>query len=165
MPGRRSNRSGSRGSARRRMEWDTIVVPPTTLASGLKAITDLTANFHSAERKGMTVLRMIGAVSLMPQVATQIVEVTTGINIFSAEAVAAGATPEPRSDTDISWMWWTGGPIERASSGDFWTRWPIDTKGKRKFPNADDELTLIIENNGGFTLELAANLRVLYALP
>jgi len=165
MPGRRRGRSRFGGSARRRLEWDTVVVPPQTLASGLKAVTDMTANFHVAQRKGLTVLRMIGHLSLQPNVATQIVEVQAGISIFSAEQVAAGATPEPRTDTDISWMWWTGRPIERASAGDFWSHILVDVRSKRNFRNADDELTMLIENNGGFTLELAFNIRVLYALP
>ena len=109
-------------------------------------------------------IRMLGQISMRVAVGTTRAEYNVGIAIFGNEMAAGADYPEPRSDTDISWMWYESGLLESVSSDDPFEKMYIDVKSRRRFPQADDELRLLFEATTS-SVVFGLGLRVLYALP
>jgi len=73
------------------------------VASGAQTVLDLVSNIDEDERAGWTLTRLIFCYDLSPIIqgvalGAQVVDI--GIGIFSLEAVAAGALPDPATETD-----------------------------------------------------------------
>ena len=147
------------------MEWDNIVISAVQRLSGGSDAADITLGFHTDDRKGMTILRCIGRISIRALSVGQEVRATMGLVVLGDEEFSALAIPEPETDTDINWLWWHSLITMRAVEQEDYTHLDFDVKSKRAFRQASDLLALIVENQSGFTFRYQVGMRVLYALP
>ena len=131
------------------------------MAPGGVAVTDLTAGFHPLLRKGITLLRMLGNISVISNAAA-IAEFTMGIAYVSDEAAAAGAFPDPSTDASFPWLWWKRVLQENDNTDQF----AVDVKSMRKFREANARIFFIMENDDAIeTLNFGFGIRLLYSLP
>ena len=165
MTTRGRRRFSSRGGQKRQNEWDTIITEPTLVGAGAQGIVDLMSGFHANDRKGMTLVRMIGQIGIAPTGAGDQVEFAAGITIMEADAAAAGAYPDPSSDNLHPWLWWVRDAPFRESGSTRNILYPIDVKGMRRLRSSADSFYLIVENDdSAHTLTLTVGFRMLYKL-
>jgi len=113
-------------------------------------------------RKGLTVIRIFGTLSVIPGVAGTQSEFHAGIAMMEEDAALAGAFPDPATDANFGWLWWQRG----APQEDIANRYNVDVRSQRKFPNGDSRLYMIVENDDSVqNMTVTFGLRVLYKLP
>ncbi len=163
---RRGRTSGSRrgfSRTRRQTEWENAITDPAVITAGLKGVVDLTSGYHAAERKGLTVARIIGAVRVNSADATLSVEFSMGITMETEQSVTQGATANPLSNSRTPWMWWLRWVALPAAGPS--VPWMIDVRAQRKFVGSRDSLMFLIQNDDTTqSLEFSLGLRVLYKL-
>jgi len=77
------------------------------LASGAASVADITGNAVAAGRQGGSVLRFMGRLQIFQTSQNQTVDLALGVTLVSADALAAGAVPDPQTDLQQSWYYWT----------------------------------------------------------
>jgi len=162
---RSSSRRGSR-APRRKMDWDTVLIDPTTIAAGAQGVTDMTAGFFVGLRKGLTVVRIIGSMQVRSGTAGAEVEWVAGISLVRREPAGASVFPDPATDGSHPWMWWKRGVVLTPAGDRPQNDIPIDVKAQRKFTDAGDTLQFILDNDdSASSVIFSFGLRVLYKLP
>ena len=116
------------------------------------------------DNQGRTILRIIADINLQFAI-NGFSGGSIGIYVDTAEAVAAGATMEPRSDS-APWMWLRQFNMTTdATSTNRMMHIPVDVKARRKL-DAQSELMLVFESGGLIAaLGLEIQGRVLLAQP
>ena len=120
----------------------------------------------TVDNQGRTILRIVGDLYLLPIDQAGPNVGSFGVYVDTAEAVAAGATMEPRSDS-APWMLLRqfAMSLNAATSPNTFTHFSIDIRARRRL-DAQSELMLILES-GGMIGVMTINLqgRVLLAQP
>ena len=167
MTTRRTSRSRSRVSrpARRRTEWDTLTSNEGVVPNGGQGTLHLTQGFHDQDgRKGFTLIRIIGNLTVRQVEANVLHEWAAGIAYVSSEAANVAIYPDPATDARFPWIWFNG--AHEFESNLTAKRWEVDSKSKRMFREADAQLRLIFDNHSpSGSLAFAFHGRLLYALP
>ena len=169
MATRRQSRGRSRSSGpRRRTIWEAALTDPAVVAAGGQSVVDLTENFRvvagSAERAGVTILRMIGQIITRPSVAGANIEYAMGIAMVQEDAAQNNTFPDPTGDFGFPWLWFLRDLLYSAAIEAI--RIPIDVKSRRRFRGDDERCYLIIDNDDPMdAMEVTVGIRVLYALP
>ena len=163
----------SRRTTRRRTHWtDTLFA--VTVANTGQQITSLMSSHDPDERVGMVLERTIISLAVTTLAANTTLgmqAVDVGIGVFSQEAFAAGAVPDPGIVTDrpsLDWVWRDRIMIQGFAAAPF--AFPIermlDLHAKRKI--GDGELAIVIDNTNvdqsGFSIRLHGLIRTLFTL-
>ena len=159
MTTRRRSRKSFRGSGRR-PEWDSVLIADTTSNAQTQQVTDLTNGFHTDERKGLTVVRLIGNLAVSNGT-NNTASFAAGIAMISDEAFSA-SVPDPAEDAQVPWLWWHRSMPASDRTHDY----VIDSRAKRKFLDAAARLVFVFQNDDTATnLQFTFGVRVLYLLP
>ena len=142
-------RGRGRRTPRRPVEWfDNII--NETITSASQQVEDLSSELADLEKKGASIARIIINMTCVLTTAAGTGGVLTfGICMVENDAVAAGVSPEPSTETDKpGWMWRTR---ESVFSSDLNDRAQVavikeDLKTGRRFRGASDNLMLIIDS-------------------
>jgi len=89
--------------------------------------------------------------------------VSIGIAVITADAFAAGATPDPEGDFDQDWFYWTrrAAFFEQNGSQQLWP-WDVDIRSMRVL-RGGYKLVMITENpTNGSVLNLHTSMRLLW---
>ena len=147
--GKRNRSVRSSRGRRRRGIWEVFLSDPTSIAAGGTGVTDLTQNFRnvagSAERAGVTAVRIRGDLIIRPENAGVDVEWAAGIAMTNEDASIAAALPDPTGDFGFPWMWRGGGVMFDASI--FNRVVDLASKAMRRFRSDDDRIEFIIDND------------------
>ena len=142
MATRRRNPRSYQLRPRRSSQWDMSSIFRTSLPAVTLGTTSLTLPRASGERKGLTVVRIIGLLTVNSNVVNVTVDFAAGISL------APDATsPDPQNDVDEPWLWFVGGFTSADATVE--SRYAIDTKAKRRFPEPDHDLRFQLRNNDG----------------
>ena len=104
--------------------------------------TALTLPRASGERKGLTIVRTMGLLSVQSSIVNVTVDFVAGISV-----APAGTSPDPQNDIDEPWLWFLGS-FTNPNAADT-TQFLVDSKAKRKFPEGDHEMRFQLRNNDG----------------
>ena len=168
MTTRRASRGRSRRSApRRRTMWDTFVFPLAGVGQAAIVTAHLSAGVYdppSPGRKGLTVLRMIGSLTVTPTSLDLNAQFAAGITMVDGDPLEADQHPSHESGE--SWLWWQSGALHDDTELKT-ERYPIDSRSRRRFRERDSQLRFYIENHSAdnITFNFFLGMRVLYALP
>ena len=164
---RRGRSSRGRRGPRRVLSWITSFIDESaTIAAGVLGTSEIGGGFRATERKGLTLIRMIGTFQLRPISADASAMFRIGITTMHPDQVASSGWPDPGSDTE-AWIWWHAGWFERTAGGPQQYHTEFDVKSKRKFDYDDEELWFLVENDSGSgsSFTYARAVRALVALP
>ena len=155
---------------RRQLAWVNARSDFATLAGGAQTNMLLfnDATFGGRHTKGATVTRILAKVWMKNNAVAQANSLAWGITIVNADARAAGAFPDPADLGDrAGWLVrdWMLGNSDSLSDASQWITTVFDLRSQRILRNEEDELHLIPENTGSFTLQWAAFVRVLLKMP
>ena len=157
---------------RRGMQWvdsfssESNTLSVATLQTNLLLFNDTT--FGGRHVKGATATRLLVDITLKADSVAQYVTMIWGITMVNADARAAGHFPDPNDIADrAAWMVRTRMMTIQASLSDSsqWERLRLDLRAQRVFRSEEDELHLIINNAGSFTLDWSAHVRTLIKDP
>ena len=153
MTTRRPSRSNT---PRRQRQWENSRLGITTLAAVTTGVTPLSIPRDLGERKGLTVVRIIGTLSVSNTAADNSTQDwLAGIGI----AITGTNVPNP-TDDEYPWLWWDGGITRNDQQTD---RIVIDTKAMRKL-DPEEDLEFVIRNNDAESMLYGFALRALYLL-
>ncbi len=171
---RRPGLNGVR-SARRTTAWEDTFVAQS-LANNARLDQDLLVNVSDADKRGMTVVRILVHLYFTSTAGTPvdgIQKLSMGIQLSSEDAFAANAVPDPNNVTEYpigGWLYRDVVVVAEAASG-IHINPPaeirLDLRSQRKLDRS--EMMYSVENNalGGTNFSVDANgfIRVLYKLP
>ncbi len=155
---------------RRPFEWYSAFIDFADLAAGSQtnmlmynAVTHGTRNI-----KGATITRMLMELVVRSNSVAQDNILFWGIVIVNSDARAAAAFPEPRDVSDRP-DWLARGRMQNKQSdlsdSSQWTTKTLDLRTQRIIRAEEDELHLIIDNDGSLIFEWSAYVRTLVRLP
>ena len=150
-------------TAKRQLAWFEHISRGGTVASGGQGQVLLSNNMDAADKRGCTVTRMIGTVTLRPVLVNLQQFVYLGICMIHEDQVDF---PDPSIELDQpGWLWKGSATVGTTNVGDYsqWARIPIDARSQRKFRGPSDVLRLVMDNvaGGGTSVDLDVNLRIL----
>ncbi len=128
MPtGRRSRRSSSVRAPRRKTSWEQNLFTHVKLVAGSQSITDISHQMiqNLTEPTG-TCLRIVGSTNYQTDAAfgtSQHSNVTYGVCVVTADALAGGAVPDPHLDLNQGWYVWDSWSGLLSGNGEQWTRY------------------------------------------
>ena len=155
--------------SRRPLQWYDTELEFATLAVGGQTNLLLynAVSLGARNIKGATVTRMLLDFDLRSDSLAQLNRLRWGIVMMNADARAAGAFPDPGDPSDRAGWLARGRMNNMMTSQDAsqWTTRHHDLRSQRIFHTEEDELHLILDNNGGFILSFSAYIRLLVRLP
>ncbi len=103
-----TQRRGRRSFRRPRAKtlWEQIS-PSALLASGGQATSDLTADVIAEHEHVAKATRIVGEFSVTGPTVAGRYNVAAGITVMSLDGFSGGNVPDPLTDTDQSWWYWT----------------------------------------------------------
>jgi len=156
----RSRRSGSRVKT----AWWNISTLKTSLGPGAIGIFDLLpiGALPNGFEGGLTVLRMIGALSIVPATANLPVQYAQGVLTMTTQAFTSGNVPNPLVDL-VDWYYLQHGFIQQASIET--DERPFDIRTARRIRGEDRTLVHAIINSASSatTLTYTFSTRLLLA--
>ena len=127
---------------------------------------NITANMQDDEKKGMTLVRTLVNLSLLPIATGPGSVVALGLVMIEDDAIAAGSFPEPGDNIQKpGWLWKTILPTSTAlvNQNSDATLIREDLRGKRKFPASGWDLMLLVNNiQGTVTVNIDGLIRMLW---
>ena len=162
MTTRRQPRSSYRARpARRRSDWDYVLTDPATINAGAQGAVDLMTGFKTSDRKGMTLVRAIGSLSVRPVSTGSDTEFVAALAYIQAEG--SGLLPDPSTDAAFPWLWIQQSVVN--TQGTEYQHLVVDVKSRRRFRDANDSIWFIIDNDDSTqNLVFRIGLRLLYLL-
>ena len=150
---------------RRKTLWRRFLTEDASLAAGVGSVTAISLLAAAIDNQGRTIMRVIGDINVVAGNLTGTNTFSMGIYMDSSEAVTAGVTLEPRSDSG-PWMWLAQRTQQIFQSvGEHELHIPIDVKARRKL-TSQSVLMLVFESGTMVTaMEINIQGRVLMALP
>ena len=157
----------------RRTAWEDTLIDQDVASSGQNN-QQLMNNLVQDERRGLTVVRWIGELSLNSLTvagAYGVMKLALGITMLDADAAAAGAFPDPNQALDKpprGWVYRTQCGVSQNGVGTpIITRCTFDIRAMRRFEGS--VAYLIIDNNSSvgtsFTTQVHGYIRCLTLLP
>ena len=155
---------------RRNLAWITTESPLAALASntGTNQLLYNTTIFGGMSTKGATLTRAIVDLTFRADSVSQLSEMYYGITVVNADARAAGAFPDPEDTTDrASWVVRGREYVISSSLSDQsqLVRVLRDIRSQRLLRSIEDELHLIMRNDGAFVCQWACYIRTLWKMP
>ena len=161
MPTRYRARSRRRGSSNRSMWWN-IASTAITVSAGGSAVFNMLplGSLPPALQGGLTILRMIGSLSIVPQVANLNVQFAHGILVMTEVAATAGVVPDPIVDL-VDWYYHQQRFVQQAFLDTVY--FPFDIRTSRRIRGQDRTLEHTIHNSAssGTGLEYSLSARLL----
>ena len=149
----RPRRSSRTSRPRRSYAWNAFSSDPANVNPAGVAAHSLLGNFNAEQRGGATLVRLIGDVRIWPGDASNITEGFMGISPVDAEANAAGAFPEPATDTSARWLWWKRFFVGTQATGELGTglgeNFHFDLKMRVLLRDRLMTVQLLVENDDG----------------
>ena len=155
-------------NGRRALEWFTTIQEPTQLIGNVQATVNLTSGLSTTLRKACTVTRVVGWIQFASDSVAQRNVLYYGIQWLDADAVAAGAVPDPAQAGDRSdWLirGYMQGIQSDLSDNSQESVDKIDNRSQRICRAESDQLTLIFENGTSTILNYSYFIRALIRLP
>ena len=143
--GRRGGGFRSRGP-RRASEWFERDVDLTIASGGQQSVT-ISANVTDAQKKGMTIVRLLIQLSAVLIAAGTGGQLFMGLVMVTTDAIAAAVLPDVDVATEkVGWLWRaqrivsTTAPNDSSQFGIF----EVDIRSRRKFAGEDMDLELVV---------------------
>ena len=168
---RRTSRRTSASRSRRKYQWVGFQTDETiALSASVNSQTTLGLYTPDLDDQGKTLMRIIYDLHVIPPNTTGDYPFTFGIMMVDADAVAAGATPDPMTDLADPWLIWRQAHIAmHANTGPYQAGglagMPGDVKARRRITASSDVLAIF--ESGGMTasVDITMGGRILLALP
>jgi len=141
--GRKTFRRSPRG-----LIWMTTNVNETVSGASDLQNTNLSSIMAGVDKRGRTLVRTIVELAAVALTAGSGQQLALAIVLMATEAVAAAAFPEPRTTSDrVNWVWREFRNVHTSSVNDASQATQIsrDLKSKRRMPDEDFDLMLILE--------------------
>ena len=106
---RRRSTRGGRPQRRTptRTTWDQIFQPTSMAAAAAITIIELTSpQISSSLGQTGTILRWMGRLMIQSNDVAQLIEMAWGVAVVTADALVAGAVPDPLTDEAQAWYYW-----------------------------------------------------------
>ncbi len=110
MTTKRRSRRGSTRTRRKRTLWENLSFLHSHIAAASVVFSDLTPEPMQGDDAGVAkCLRIIGNVTAAPDAGSLLSDFNyaIGIAVVTADAIAAGTLPDPFTDFQQSWYYWT----------------------------------------------------------
>ena len=156
---RRGGRRSSQRGPRRQTTWENLHFEHPHGTAGELVLTDLTPEPMAASLVGTaTLIRCILSFAFGPDgsgTGTIWQRLAAGIFVCTADAFTAGAVPDPVSDFNQDWYYWTERTLFRPSTQtDAIDRWSVDIRSARRL-RGGYKLVLASESPGANTFDTA----------
>ena len=139
----------------------------TALAIGAQTVVEVLDQTIDDIAHG-TIMRILGNLTMRAAAANLQIFFRAGLIVVTDDALVAGAVPEPWADP-APWMWEDTGLFETdsANDGSQYHRLVIDVRVKRRMPQAEHSLVMVLENlaASGTGLDFHLNLKALVRVP
>ena len=156
-------RNGARGP-RRALEWYDRFISQSN-ASNVQSLVDLSLGIATDEKKGMTVVRIIIDMLIIPQSINVLATTNLAIHMASADAFSALAVADADDqDEQPGWLWRTRRSTALSNITNLSSPAALikeDLRAQRKFAGEDQLLILQIDNEAGSTVLTRGIIRVL----
>ena len=152
---------------RRALQWYETIGAEQVLTAQLTTGVDLLSNLATGNRQGATVTRMILDMTAHPTALTVVNELYWGVSVMNADALAAGAFPDPETVDETDWLI-HGRMITRSANlssveGD--ARVSMDLRSQRILRSVADRLILVRRVNTTVDMDTSLFFRVLMKHP
>jgi len=166
--GQRSGRS-----RRRQLQWARNELGIVSLAAGAGVVYTPLAAWETASGNsaaGCTIMRVLLKIAYAPHAATAGTSWASGLLVDDTAAPLSSIDPDLKPHLD--WLWWTrevfpltAGGVVTVASGNY-PRWiELDLRGKRKIPEASDDLLMPVKAVAGANTDIDIVTSILLALP
>jgi len=152
----------------RTLKWFTRIVQDGTVPASGQTCVDVLRNVEEANRKGLTITRIIMDFVTLADAVAERTECFWGIVLVNSDAAAADVFPDPATEADnVAWLgrgMHVNGTSDLLDSSNY-SRTRIDLRAQRVTRSAQEELHLIIDQSSGGGIVFNVHLRVLCRLP
>ena len=154
-------------TARRATQWYEILQGESSRPGATQFNFDLLSNISIGNRTGSTVTRLIMDMLVHPSVASGVNEVFFGVVVANADALAAGATPDPEQVDDADWLVHGRLFARGKSNADdlIDDRVRLDIRSQRKLRNVVDRLVLCCHVQTASAIDYSHLIRTLMKHP
>ena len=152
-------------AAARKTSWFNQLYEATLTAAGSQQVFDLShPRITTLTESTGTVVRMIMEVHLANAATVpDLTSFSLGVTVLTEDARAAGATPDPLSDSDQDWYYWWAGKPAVSDSGKVVIQ--VDIRSARRL-RGGFRLAMIMQNAvNELPTEVVAMVRTLWMMP
>ncbi len=172
MPTYRGSRTRRTRAPRQKTTWENLAfdLPFTSAAS--QTVANLTPEPMQTVHGGVglatvkrIILNGILAVNNNTTHATNLQHIFIGICVVTLDAFTAGAVPDPSSDFNQDWLYWTSRSIMRpATQNSAYVTWEADIRSARKL-RGGYVLALVVDNGDGndVSFDVGLSMRLLWS--
>ena len=146
-------------TTRRALQWVTQT-RTGTIAGAMQNVDRLDTE-GAFVRKGTTLTRLIGVMSLVPAAVNVLQKVSYGVIMVNEDAFNAAAVPDPEVPDNADWLCWESRFFRQTEIKE--VHIPCDLRGQRKYRSEDSVIALITHVDTG-SVEYLFNYRLLLKL-
>ncbi len=127
------SRTSFRGGPRKPTRWENLLFEVVVTAVASQDVFDLTPEPMATDLQGTATLkRMICHVDINPVVSAGMNTFLMGICVVTNDAFAAAAVPDPLTDAQQSWYYWTQRVYSAVNAAEARVSWDFDMRTMRK---------------------------------